>query len=316
MDNLIFCLNATVPIFAIILLGRWLRGRNFFTKQTLNEIDRLTFKVLLPILLFRDIAQGRITEQFDGTFFVFCAGATTVYFFAVWIGAALFLRDKNMVGAFTQGAFRGSQAILGVAFVQNLYGDAGLVPLMIVASVPLYNIFSVLVLTVTAPDARQIDRRGLAGKTLRGILTNPIILGILAGLPFSLLAIDFPPMLDKGLAMLGNCATPIALLSIGAGFEGAKAIKKLGPTCAAVFIKLIALSAIFLPLGVALGFREQTLVAIVILCGAPSTASGYVMAKNMGGDHVLASSIIVLSTALSAVTLTLTLFILRSLALI
>ena len=190
------------------------------------------------------------------------------------------------------------------------------VPLMIVASVPLYNIFSVLVLTVTAPDAQQADHRGLVGKTLRGIITNPIILGIFAGLPFSLLAIDFPPMLDKGLSMLGNCATPMALLSIGAGFEGAKAIKKLGPTCAAVFIKLVLLSAIFLPMGVALGFREQTLVAIVILGGAPSTASGYVMAKNMGGDHVLSSSIIVLSTALSAVTLTLTLFILRSMALI
>ena len=301
MDNLIFCLNATVPIFAIIVLGRWLRSKNFFTKQTLTDLDRLSFKVLLPILLFRDIAQGRITEQFDPVFFFFCAGATTVYFFAVWIGASLFLKDKSMVGAFTQGAFRGSQAILGVAFV---------------ASVPLYNIFSVLVLTVTAPDAQQADHRGLVGKTLRGIITNPIILGIFAGLPFSLLAIDFPPMLDKGLSMLGNCATPMALLSIGAGFEGAKAIKKLGPTCAAVFIKLVLLSAIFLPMGVALGFREQTLVAIVILCGAPSTASGYVMAKNMGGDHVLSSSIIVLSTALSAVTLTLTLFILRSMALI
>ena len=136
MDNLIFCLNATVPIFAIIVLGRWLRSKNFFTKQTLTDIDRLSFKVLLPILLFRDIAQGRITEQFDPVFFFFCAGATTVYFFAVWIGASLFLKDKSMVGAFTQGAFRGSQAILGVAFVQNLYGNAGLVPLMLVASVP------------------------------------------------------------------------------------------------------------------------------------------------------------------------------------
>ena len=227
MDNLIFCLNATVPIFAIILLGRLLRGRNFFSKQTLAEIDKLSFKVLLPILLFRDIAAGRITEQFNAKFFFFCAGVTAVYFFAIWAGAAIFLRDKSMVGAFTQGAFRGSQAILGVAFVQNLYGDAGLVPLMIVASVPLYNIFSVLVLTVTAPDARTADHHGVIRRTLRGIITNPIILGILAGLPFSLLSIDFPPMADKFLSMLGGCATPMALLSIGAGFEGASAIKKL-----------------------------------------------------------------------------------------
>ena len=76
MDNLIFCLNATVPIFAIILLGRLLRGRNFFSKQTLAEIDKLSFKVLLPILLFRDIAAGRITEQFNAKFFFFSAGVT------------------------------------------------------------------------------------------------------------------------------------------------------------------------------------------------------------------------------------------------
>ena len=229
MDNLIFCLNATVPIFAVILIGRLLRGRHFFAPQTLADIDRLSFKVLLPILLFRDIAAGRITEQFDLKFFLFCAGITTVYFFAIWLGAARLLPDKSMVGAFTQGAFRGSQAILGVAFVQNLYGDAGLVPLMIVASVPLYNIFSVLVLAVTAPAEQGRDHKGLAGRTLGGIITNPIILGILAGLPFSLLSVDFPDMVDKGLDMLAGCATPVALLSIGAGFEGAKALKSSAP---------------------------------------------------------------------------------------
>ena len=293
-----------------------LRGRHFFAPQTLADLDRLSFKVLLPVLLFRDIAAGRITEQFDLRFFLFCAGVTAVYFFAIWFGAAKLLPDKSMVGAFTQGSFRGSQAILGVAFVQNLYGDAGLVPLMIVASVPLYNIFSVLVLTVTAPDAKNAQHKGVVSRTLGGIITNPIILGILAGLPFSLLQVDFPPMLSKGLDMLAACATPVALISIGAGFEGAKAIKKLAPTCAATFVKLILLPVIFLPIAAWMGFRDQALVAIVILCGAPSTVSGYVMAKNMGGDHVLAASIVVLSTALSAITLTAILFILRTAGLI
>ena len=293
-----------------------LRGRHFFAPQTLADLDRLSFKVLLPVLLFRDIAAGRITEQFDLRFFLFCAGVTAVYFFAIWFGAAKLLPDKSMVGAFTQGSFRGSQAILGVAFVQNLYGDAGLVPLMIVASVPLYNIFSVLVLTVTAPDAKNAQHKGVVSRTLGGIITNPIILGILAGLPFSLLQVDFPPMLSKGLDMLAACATPVALISIGAGFEGAKAIKKLGPTSAATFIKMVLLPAVFLPIAAWMGFRDQAMFALVILCGAPSTVSGYVMAKNMGGDHVLAASIVVLSTALSAITLTAILFILRTAGLI
>lgn len=316
MDDLLFCLNATVPVFALILLGRLLRGRHFFAPSTLADLDKLAFRVLLPVLLFRDIAAGRITEQFDAGFFFFCAGITTVYFFAIWFGAARLLPDQSMVGAFTQGAFRGSQAILGVAFVRNLYGNAGLVPLMIVASVPLYNIFSVLVLTVTAPAGQTLDHGAMLRRTVKGIVANPIILGILAGLPFSLLQVTFPPMLSKGLDLLAGCATPLALISIGAGFEGAKALKKIGPTCAATFIKLILLPAVFLPVAAWLGFRDQAMVALVILCGAPSTVSGYVMAKNMGGDHVLAASIVMLSTALSAVTLTAILFILRTAGLI
>ena len=88
------------------------------------------------------------------------------------------------------------------------------VPLMIVASVPLYNIFSVLVLTVTAPQEKGIERRGVVSRTLGGIITNPIILGILAGLPFSLLSVDFPPMIAKGLDMLAGCATPVEWIMI------------------------------------------------------------------------------------------------------
>ena len=289
-------------------------GAQFSSEIVEQGSPMLNFLIwfLLPILLFRDIAAGRITEQFNAKFFFFCAGVTAVYFFVIWAGAAIFLRDKSMVGAFTQGAFRGSQAILGVAFVQNLYGDAGLVPLMIVASVPLYNIFSVLVLTVTAPDARTADHHGVVRRTLRGIITNPIILGILAGLPFSLLSIDFPPMADKFLSMLGGCATPMALLSIGAGFEGAKAIKKLGPTLAAAFIKTVGLAAVFLPCAVALGFRNEELVALLIMLGSPTTPSAYVMSRNMGHEGVLTSSCIALTTLLSALTLTGWIFVLRS----
>lgn len=309
MSNLIFCLQATVPIFAVILLGYLLRRRGFFPGETAAAIDRLVFKVLLPVLLFRDIAAGRITEQFNLRFFLFCAGATTVCFFASWLFAAKTLPDKHMVGAFTQGAFRSSQAVLGVAFVQNLYGEAGFVPLMIVATVPLYNIYSVLVLSVTAP--RETQSHGVVSHTLGNIITNPIILGILAGLPFSLLGIELPTMAARTIDSLAVCGTPLALLSIGAGFEGAKAIQKLKPTCMATLIKLIVMPAVFLPLGWMLGFRGQAAVALLILFGAPSTVSGYIMAKNMDGDYRLSSSIIVLSTALSAFTLTLALYLMR-----
>lgn len=277
-------------------------------------MDNLVFKLLLPASLFRSISSNHISEQFEPRFFLFCFTVTIVSFFAVWLGARLLLRDKHMVGAFTQGSFRGSQAILGMALIINLYGEAGLVPLMILASVPLFNVFSVLALSVGAGDGGQ--QSGLAARTLRSVFTNPLILAILIALPFSFGSITFPPMVTKMLDMLANCATPIALISIGAGFEGSKALNKLPPACAATFIKLVGLPVVFLPLAIWLGFRGRELVTILIMLGSPAPSAGYVMAKNLKGDYVLSSSIIVLSTALSAVTLTAGLFILRTAGLI
>lgn len=314
MDSLIYSLNATVPIFAVIFLSYLLRRHGFFPDGFIAGADKLVFRVLLPALLFRDIAAGRITETFDLRFFLFCALSTTLYFALIWLGAERFLPDRRMIGAFVQGSFRGSLAVLGVAFVQNIYGHAGLVPLMIVATVPLYNIYSVIVLTVrsNAPSAQS----GRLKQTLRGIATNPIILGIVAGLPFSLFGIDLPPICSKTLDLLAAPATPLALVSIGAGFEGRRALRKLKPTLAAACIKLLILPAVFLPPAIWMGFRDQALVALVIMLGAPSTVSCYIMAKNMEGDHVLSSSIVVATTALSSITMTLILFILRTLALI
>lgn len=314
MDHLIYSLNATLPVFAIIFFSYLLKRHHFFPDGFAAGADKIIFKVFLPVLLFRDIAAGQITETFDLRFFLFCAISTTVYFFAIWAGAELFLRDKTMVGAFTQGAFRGSLAVLGVAFIQNIYGDAGLAPLMIVATVPLYNIYAVLVLTVCANTPHS--NSGMLRATLKGIATNPIILGIVCGLPFSLLQIKFPFMIEKTIDLLAAPATPLALVSIGAGFEGAKAIKKLKPTLAASFIKLILLPAIFLPLACWMGFRDQALVAILIMTGAPSTVTCYIMARNMDGDAVLSSSIIVLTTALSALTMTAALYIMRTVGVI
>ena len=132
----------------------------------------------------------------------------------------------------------------------------------------------------------------------------------------SILGMKYPVIVNKTIESIAQTATPIALICIGAGFEGRKAIKKLKPTLAATFIKLIGLAAVFIPVGVALGFRNQELVAALIMLASPTTVTSYVMAKSMDNDEVLSSSIVVLTTVLSSVTLTGWIFILRTLGLI
>jgi hypothetical protein len=115
---------------------------------------------------------------------------------------------------------------------------------------------------------------------------------------------------------LGITASPLALLAIGASFEGRKALAKIKPTVLASMFKLVILEAIFLPMAIALGFCDQKLLALIIMLGSPTTPSAYIMAKNMDGDDVLTSSVVVLTTMLSAITLTFWIFLTRYMGLI
>lgn len=314
MDSFIFSLNATMPVFLVILLGYWLKRIGFLTEGFTSVADKLVFKVALPAQLFYDIACTDLRQDFEPSFVIFCMAATTAMFGGIYLLARLLLKDKSLVGAFSQASARGSAAILGIAFVQNVYGNAGLTPLMIVAAVPLFNIYSVLILTFSAPDNASGGRQ--LKKACLNVMKNPIILGILAGLPFSLLEIQLPAILEKTVVSVSNMSTPVALLVVGAGFQTGAALAKFRPAVAATVIKLVVLPAIFLPLAVWMGFTGSELMAILIMVGAPTTVTCYIMAKNMGGDAQLSSTIVVLATLFSSVTLTFWIFLLRSMALI
>ena len=136
MSNLLYSLNGTVPIFAVMVLGYCLKKTGMLTEEFVAVANRYVFCVALPVMVFEDLWTADIGREFDWRFVVFCFATTVVSFFLIWAGAELFMKDKTMIGAFVQGSFRSSAAILGLAFIKNMYGDAGLAPLMIVGAVP------------------------------------------------------------------------------------------------------------------------------------------------------------------------------------
>lgn len=309
MDSLIYSLNATVPVFLIILLGYGLRQKGILNENFVTVSNNLNFKVTLPIYLFCDMASSNLRQEFQPELVLFCIGSTTVMVFGLWFLCRKLMKDKAMVGAFVQGCYRSSISILGTAFMLNMYGSTGPMPQVLLGCVPFFNTYAVLLLTIESPH-HNFGKGDLlnAGKK---VLTNPLLIGILAGVAVSALGIPIPPMLKKSLTTVGSIASPQALLCIGAGFEGAKALAKLKPTLAIAFVKLMALPGIFLPIAVALGFRGQTLAVLLIMLGAPTTATSYVMAKNMGADEVLTSSAVVMTTLLSAFSITFWIFLFR-----
>lgn len=311
MDSFIYSLNATVPVFAVMAAGYLLRRMGLLNEAFVAVANKLVFQVCLPCMLFLDLCSVDIRHHFDGPYIGFCAAVTLGSILVIWILAKVCMRDKTQVGAFVQSSYRSSAAILGIAFIQNIYGDSGMGPLMIIGAVPLYNIFAVTILTLESNDSSIRQDQNRIRSTCFNILKNPIIIGIALGMLASLLPWKLPQMVEKSIQSMGSLASPLALIAIGAGFEGKQALAKLKPSLAAAFIKLIGLTAVVLPIAVWFGFRDQKLLALIIMLGSPTTPTAYIMAKNMHGDEVLSASIIVITTLLSAVTLTFWIFLMR-----
>lgn len=313
MENFIYSINVTMPIFLVMVIGYILKQIGMLNDNFVTVANKFNFKVTLPFMLFKDIAGVDIKAVFDIKYVLFCAIVSTICFWVVWGTAKLLVRDKTIRGAFVQSSFRGSAAVMGLAFIQNIYGSSAMGPLMIVSAVPLYNIFSVIVLTFEANDSIGIDKKAKIRQAGINICKNPIILSILAGLIVGLLGIQFPTLVNKTVSNVAKMATPLALITIGAGFEGRKALAKIAPTMAASMIKLVLQPLVFLPVAAWMGFSGEKMIAILIMLASPTTPSCYIMAKSMNNDEVLTASVIVTTTLMAAFTLTGWIFLLKTL---
>ena len=313
MSDFLFSINLTLPIFLVMVIGYILKQIGMLNDNFVTVANKFNFKVTLPFMLFKDIAGVDIKAVFDIKYVLFCAIVSTICFWVVWGTAKLLVRDKTIRGAFVQSSFRGSAAVMGLAFIQNIYGSSAMGPLMIVSAVPLYNIFSVIVLTFEANDSTGIDKKAKIRQAGINICKNPIILSILAGLIVGLLGIQFPTLVNKTVSNVAQMATPLALITIGAGFEGRKALAKIAPTMAASMIKLVLQPLVFLPVAAWMGFSGEKMIAILIMLASPTTPSCYIMAKSMNNDEVLTASVIVTTTLMAAFTLTGWIFLLKTL---
>lgn len=313
MENLVFSLNATMPIFLLMVLGFVFHKLGWIDDAFADKLNKFVFLIPLPIKVFEDLATVDLAEAWDTKFVLFCFFGTLLSILLVTLISFVW-KGKYDQGEFIQASYRSSAALLGIAFITNIYGDSGMAPLMIIGSVPLYNIMAVVVLSFFGEEKKV--GKDMWIKTLKGIVTNPILIGIVVGLVWSALSIPMPTILGKTVSYVADTASPLGLMAMGATFSFQKAAGKMKPAIVATFMKLVGFECIFLPLAIKMGFREQELIAILIMLGSATTVSCYVMARNMGHEGTLTSNTVMLTTLFSAFTLTMWLFILRTLGLV
>lgn len=326
MENLIFSMNATLPIFLLIVLGIAFRRLGIVSESFAMQANSFVFKVSIPALLFVDLATVDFLEVWDTGFVLFCLFATLACIGTAAVLAVLLCKPQQR-GEFIQASYRSSAALLGIAFIMNIYGTTGMASLMIIGAVPLYNAGAVVILELLASrgggngSGSQAEGGSQAlpaslSRAAKGIATNPIILSIVAGMAWSVLGLPLPGIAASVFEKLGSTAAPLGLVAMGAmvNFERASALMK--PAAAASFLKLVGFALIALPFAVHFGFRAEKLVAILVMLGSATTVAAFTMARGMGHEGTLTSTVVMITTLLSPVTLAAWLFVLKSFALI
>ncbi len=318
LENLSYSLNAVVPVFLIVILGYILKRTKFLSDSFVSVSDKLVFYITLPVTFFTGISAARIDADFDLSVVVFCSAALLILFVLLMIGGAVFIKDKAKAGAFIQGIFRSNFAILGMPLARNMFGDEGVLVCAIVMpfAIVIFNAFSIVLLSVFAPTDKKKPPKETAVMILKNIATHPHIIGILLSLPFMIFRIDIPAIPSKALSYVAELTTPLALICLGANtrMESLKGRVKL--TVIATLLKVVVVPAIAVTAAALMGFRGVFLGVILILFGAPTAVASYVMANNMNSDYELSGHILLLTTMTCAFTVSVGIFILKSLALI
>lgn len=311
MSNLIFSLNATMPVFLVMMLGYIFRKTGFISESFASSMNSFVFKIALPVNLFVQLYEVDFWKLWDTSYVVYCF-AVSLLSALIAFAFSFLVRDKDSRGEFVQGAYRSSVSLLGMTYMENIYNDGAMGTLMMLGSVPLYNVLAVLVLSLMKPGGGTVDRARLRGAFI-GILKNPIIWGILLGFGWSLSGLHMPEMLSRTAGYIGRMASPMGLIALGASLDFADIRRKIGPILGASTLRLLVFTALFAPLALALGYRGQKLAAAIIMLGSAGTVAGYVMAKSMGHKGTVSSGIVMLTTVLSPFTLTLWIWLFRTL---
>lgn len=313
LQNLLFSVNTSLPLFILLGLGYVLTRKGMFSDDYVSRTTNLVYYVMLPAKLFLDMCQTDLSAAFDPKYVAVTAGGVMLQFALAWVCGDLLCRDKRKQSAFAHACFRGNFAYLGMALLQNIYGGNSIASTAVILAVvlPLYNIQGVVLLTVKEGEG------GIhVGKILLGILKNPMVLAILAGLPFAYFHVELPFVVTKSLSYLEVATSTMALLVVGASIKLDAIREDLGLLLRAAGIKLVVMPAIWGGLAVLAGLTTEQVVTLTVVGAMPSAVNVYIITDKLGGDGKTACGAVVVTHLVSLFTMTGVVFILRSAGLI
>lgn len=321
MEDIIFALNAVLPIILTIAVGYLLKKIRLLDDSTSKKLNTLVFKVFLPVMLFLNVYKIESFEAIDFSYIAYAIGITILLFLIGIPIIHMTFKDNRQRGVMLQCIFRANYALVGIPLAQSLFGDEGgiMASLLSAFIVPTFNILAVICLSAHSSENKKLSVKSI----LVGIAKNPLILGIGAGFVALILRSIFSRFgislrlseitpIYKTLQNLSSIATPLALIVLGARFElsAIPTLKKQIVTGTLIRVLIVP----FLGLGGALligKFSGAQFASLVAVFCTPVAVSSVPMAQEMGADADLAGQLVVWTTIFSSIEIFAASYILR-----
>lgn len=299
MNNLILSFNIIFPIFILLTVGYLIKAIKLVDDHTLDKMNDINFKVLFPFLMFNNIYKTEVKYAFNPKLILFAVSLVICIFLLLCLIIPLIEKSNPKRGVLIQGIFRSNFVIFGLPIAISLCGEKHIGPtsILIAIIVPLYNALSVIILEIYRGEGVHIKR------ILKGIITNPLIIGGVLGVIAMLLHLQLPQPIGKVVGDLSGITTPLALILLGASFRFSDIRSYRKQITIGVLGKLIIVPLIFIPISVLCGFRGYELVPLVVMLGAPPAVSTYTVAGKMDGDQTLAGQLVVFGSIGCIVTM-------------
>lgn len=305
MDSFQTALSAVLPLFAMLALGVLFRKLGLLDEHTLNQLNKVCFKIFLSVSLYYNIVTADIAEVFDGKLLAFALAAQIAVLGLSLLIALPAEQAKKRRGALAHGIFHTNFVIFGTLIGTALCGEGNLgsISLLIATVVPMQNVLSVILLELFRENSQLSFK-----KVFGGVIKNPYVIAALLGFATHLLGIQYPTVVLNVFRDLGRCGTPVALIVMGGLFNFGAVRCNLKPIAIGVVARLVVVPAIMVPIAVFLGFRGAAMVGLMCIFIAPCATTSFNLASAMDSDADLAAQLVVFTSLCSLISIFLWIF--------
>ena len=299
MESFLVAVNAVMPFLIYISFGYGVRMSGLVDEAFMNKLNKLIFRAFFPILMFNNLYKVEPGFTLDGRLVAVGVRSVLLLELILVFLVPKFVKGNPQRGVVIQAIYRSNFVLFAIPLTTSLFGETGsvLASMMVAIVIPIYNVTAVIILELF--HGGKSDIRVL----VKNVCTNPLILGALVGFIFFMLQIKLPACIDETAAQFADLTTPLALFVLGGTLHFSAVRGNLKYLVPSLTVKMVFLPAVITALATAMGFGNLERFVLFTMYATPVATASYSMAQNMGGDGELAGQFVVISTAVSIVTI-------------